>query len=63
MARVSPEKLLIAISQAGPRYLPCPERKDHAQIAVDVCRSRCKHARRCSVFQAWLRPPLNFDGP
>ena len=60
MVRKSTDKLLLAISQAGPRYLPCPIRKDRAQISVDVCRTRCKVNRRCSVFQAWLRPPLDF---
>ena len=58
--RLPAEKTLLAIEKAGPRYLPCPKRKDHADIAVDVCRNRCPHVRRCPVFQRWLRPRLDL---
>jgi hypothetical protein len=53
-------KVLVQVAVEGGRFLPCPQRKDRASIAVEVCRSRCRHARRCAVYQAWLRPPLEL---
>ncbi len=57
MRRTS-DKTLHDIEAKGPRFLPCPKRKDHADIAVEVCKGRCPHRRRCPVFQRWLRPQL-----
>ncbi len=54
------EKLLLQIDSLGPRHLPCPKRKDHAQIAVEVCTARCPYARKCPVYQRWLRPTLGL---
>lgn len=54
------EKALLHIEKAAPRFLPCPKRKDRADIAVDVCKARCPHARRCPVFQRWLQPRLDL---
>ncbi len=58
MLRRPTDQLLRDISAQGQRYLPCPRRKDHASLAVEVCKTNCRYARRCAVFQAWLRPPL-----
>lgn len=54
------EKTLLSIERHGPRHLPCPKRKDRAQIAVEVCQARCPFARKCPVFQRWLRPSLGL---
>jgi len=46
------------VEQEGGQFLPCPMRKNHAKVSVEVCKHACDYAKKCEMFQAWLRPGL-----